>query len=341
MVWCKDGPTVEDLYKAAIIKVRACLPFNHTMSEKQKSTSAVVLFSFLTRSLKLKDIPVIQGEPLMHIHKGHYLEEECQNLPEGACFVFSRINVYMCVSVMTLFEVKCTQNKICVCIRICKNPFLSCTNEFCIHWMLLSTIPPWFIILPVVFTRTMADCMWHLSQNSWCLDPQKKIGLGIIKQCPQRLSILVCLWKSYGIGLFCSFIRSSLVSVTTSPNLQRDPSFSRFALRRFSRSTESFRFSLSINLHLKTVLTRLQNDSLAEDIILWNMNQYELKITVFIYQCMFLMLLWMIYRCILCYNLLFLWNELAKCKKLLAPLGNMVCGSKWFVVHRLSTLYNK
>ncbi len=84
-------------FNAAIIEVRVCLPFNHTMPEKQKSTSTVISFSLLTCSLKLKDIPIIQGEPLMHIHKGHYLEEECQNSPEGACFVFPRINVYMFV----------------------------------------------------------------------------------------------------------------------------------------------------------------------------------------------------------------------------------------------------
>lgn len=249
--WRKNGPAVGDIFKAAIIKVRACLPFNHTMSEKQKSTSAVVLFSFLTRSLKLKDIPVIQGEPLMHIHKGHYLEEECQNLPEGACFVFSRISVYMCVAVMTLFEVECTQNKNCLCIRICENPFLSCTNEFCIHWMQLSTIPPWFIILPVVFTRTMGR-QYVASFPEFIVPWPSEEDRAVRYQCPQTLAMLVCVWKSYGIGWFCSFICSNLVCVTTSPDLPRDPSFSVFALGRFSRSTESF----SVNLDLNTILKK-------------------------------------------------------------------------------------
>lgn len=85
---CKNRATDGDIFNAAIIEVRVCLPFNQTVPEKQKSTSTVISFSLLTCSLKLKDIPIIQGEPLMHIHKGHYLEEECQNSPEGACFVF-------------------------------------------------------------------------------------------------------------------------------------------------------------------------------------------------------------------------------------------------------------
>lgn len=94
---CKNQATDGDIFNAAIIEVRVCLPFNQTVPEQQKSTSTVISFSLLTCSLKLKDIPIIQGEPLMHIHKGHYLEEECQNSTEGACFVFPRINVYMFV----------------------------------------------------------------------------------------------------------------------------------------------------------------------------------------------------------------------------------------------------
>lgn len=111
----KIGQQTGTFFNAAIIEVRVCLPFNQTVPEKQKSTSTVISFSLLTCSLKLKDIPIIQGEPLMHIHKGHYLEEECQNSPEGACFVFPRINVYMFV-LPRLHSFKCTQNKNCLYI---------------------------------------------------------------------------------------------------------------------------------------------------------------------------------------------------------------------------------
>lgn len=157
IVW-KSGSR-RGYFNAAIIEVRVCLPFNHTMPEKQKSTSTVISFSLLTCSLKLKDIPIIQGEPLMHIHKGHYLEEECQNSPEGACFVFPRINVYMFVLPRWhSFKGSVHKTKIaCISVYALSLFFLchTCTNEFCIQWMYLSTIHQWFIILPVVLTKTM------------------------------------------------------------------------------------------------------------------------------------------------------------------------------------------
>ncbi len=119
-------------FNAAIIEVRVCLPFNHTMPEKQKSTSTVISFSLLTCSLKLKDIPIIQGEPLMHIHKG-LPWRGMSKLTRRSMLCFSKDKcVHVCVTTMTLFQGKCTQNKNCLYISICPLSLFflchTCTN---------------------------------------------------------------------------------------------------------------------------------------------------------------------------------------------------------------------